>query len=148
MRHKNVQQEREQLKSREEAQSGEKKKQMLAKYVCWVWLLYPLISDKKRSIAIGAYARSTGCAWYGRSWENGPFAEMARAVPTEFERRVQLLSLGMTRWQVGNPLVFNPKLFDGDTDHKRMLLARFKGNDKIPLLVDKALQAGVASAPM
>ena len=124
---------------------SEDKKAMLAKTVAWVWALYPLISDKKRSIGIGAYARSTGCAVYGRAWETGPFKQLTRLRATGFERRVQLLSLGMARWQCGNPLVFDAGLLDGDAE--ALLLDRFKGVDALPRLVDAALQAGVAAPP-
>lgn len=118
---------------------------MLAKTVAWIWLLYPLISDKKRSVGVGAYARSTGCAWYGRAWESGPFPQLVKAVSTPFERRIQLLSLAMPRWQCGNPLVFDSTLADDDA--KELLLDRFKGQDALPRLVDLVLQAGVVAAP-
>ena len=58
---------------------------------------------------------------------------------------MQLLTLGMPKWQVGNPLVFNSNLLDDDAE--RLLSDRFKGVDALPKLVDEALQAGVASAP-
>jgi hypothetical protein len=124
---------------------SEAKKAMLAKTVAWTWLLYPLVSDKKRSVGIGAYARSTGCAVYGRAWESGPFKRLSLLQATGFERRIQLLSLGMARWQCGNPLVFDVGLLDGDAN--TLLLNRFKGMDALPSLVDAALQAGVAAAP-
>ena len=120
---------------------------MLARYIAWVWTLYPLISDKKRSIAIGAYARSTGCAWYARSWQHGTFQDLLLKPADEFERRIQLLSLAMPRWQVGNPFVFNPKLIDRNTEAALLVERRFKGTDGLPSLIDRALQAGVASAP-
>ena len=121
------------------------KKAMLAKTVAWVWLLYPLVSDKKRSVGIGAYARSTGSAWYARAFESGPFQALVQSVGTPFERRIQLLALGMPRWQVGNPLVFDASSVDDDV--RRLLLDRFKGEDALPRLVDAVLQAGVVSAP-
>ena len=107
--------------------------------------MHPLISDKKRSVGIGSYARSTGCATFARAWENGPFQALAGAQASDFERRVQLLSLGIGKWQVGNPLSFDPTLLDADASE--LLRLRFRGEDAISKLVDAALQAGVASAP-
>jgi len=121
------------------------KRQLLSRYVAWMWLLYPLIRDKKRSVGIGAYSRSTGCALYGRAWDSGVFKQLARSQPSGYERRVQLLSFAMTRWQVGCPLTFDPSLLDADGE--ALLEARFKGLDAIPSLVDAALQASVAAAP-
>jgi hypothetical protein len=124
---------------------SEAKKAMLAKTTAWIWGLYMLISDKKRTIAIGAYARSTGCAWYARAWQNGPFKQLVRTPASSYERRIQLLTLAMPRWQMGNPLVFNPGLLNAELEE--LLLRRFKGTDALPKLVDEALQAGVAGAP-
>ena len=124
---------------------SEVKRALLAKTVAWMWLLYPLISDKKRSIGIGAYTRSTGCAWYARAWENAKFKQLVRAPATAFERRMHLLTVAMPRWRCANPLVFRPELLDADAE--QLLLLRFKGEDRVPDLVDVALQAGVAAAP-
>lgn len=123
------------------------KREMLARTVVWVWCLHPLISNKKRSVGIGRYSQSTGCATFGRAWENGRFKTLAQTQASGFEQRIQLLSLGIGKWQVGNPLTFDPTLLL-DADTSEMLRLRFKGEDAIPQLVDAALQAGVAMAPL
>lgn len=124
---------------------SEAKRAMLAKTTAWCFALYPLISDRKRGIGVGSYARNVGVEWYARAWENGPFKQLVRAPATSFERRVQLLALAMPRWQVGNPLVFAPDLLDQDME--QMLLDRMRGTDGLSKLVDAALQAAVAAAP-
>jgi len=126
---------------------SEEKKAMLAKMAVWVWGLYPLISDKMRSTGIGTYESSTGCAWWGRAWETGPFKEQVDQEATPFERRIQLLTMGIQSWRVGNPLVFGDPSQLLDYKMRSLIKRRFKGEDKLPKLVDRALQAAVALAP-
>ena len=49
------------------------------------------------------------------------------------------------RWGLCNAYVFRPALLDDDVSD--LLLARFKGEDAMSLLVDRALGASVADAP-
>ena len=51
----------------------------------------------------------------------------------------------MPRWGLCNAFVFQPNLLDDDVSD--LLLARFKGEDAMSLLVDRTLGASVADAP-
>ena len=132
---------------------SDEKVAMLAKTLAWVWLLYPLISNKNQSLGIGTYGTSTGCWWYGSTWKNKDdepdLSQAARRAASDFERRMHLLTLGMARWRVCNPLVFDSKLLD--ENFERLLVQRFKvgeeNGDKMPKLVDAVLQASVSGAP-
>jgi hypothetical protein len=124
---------------------SEAKKRMLAKHAAWVWALYPLISDQKRSIGITSYDSSTGCAWWSRAWQSGTFQSQVDAPATDFEKRIHLLSLGIRSWRVANPMVFTPGYMIQDM--KDYIGSRFSGTDALPKLVDSALRRSVARAP-
>ena len=124
---------------------SETKKRMLAKHAAWVWALYPLISDQKRSIGITSYDNSTGCAWWSRAWQSGPFQSQIDAPASGFEKRIHLLTLGIRSWRVANPMVFNPGYMTQDV--KDYIGSRLSGMDALPKLVDSALRRSVARAP-
>ena len=128
------------------------KKAMLAKTVAWIWLLYPLISDRKSTVGIGAYSRSTGCSWYAAAWREqeagGVFKKMVSRRATAYERRVNILTSSMNRWRVQNPFVFNEGGEEVlDSDAVELLQKRFDGVDLLSKLVDEALQNSVTGAP-
>ena len=122
-----------------------KKKAMLAKHVCSIFTLFWGVTNKKRSVAVGTYARNVGVAWWARAWELGSFRQLATRRASSFERRIELLKAAMPRWGLCNAFVFRPELLDDDASD--LLLMRFKGEDAMSLLVDRALGANVADAP-
>ena len=63
------------------------------------------------------------------AWQNNKdnFVRLIRAKATPWERRIQLLCLGMD-WQVGNPLVLYPEVFDDNL--VTLLGLRFDGGDE------------------
>ena len=121
------------------------KKAMLAKMTYWVFGLFWGISNRKRGIGIGTYERNTGVETYFRAYNRGRFKELVRAPATAFERRINLLSLAMPRWQVGNPLVFQPQ--ESADFIEELVATRFRGGDGLSKLVDTVLGETVASAP-
>lgn len=128
------------------------KKSMLARSISFIWLLVPLISDKKRAISIEAFARATGCAWYSRSWEQGAMRRLVHTPPHKddsvqwtLERRITLLTLAINKWHFGNPMVFNHAILDDDME--MLLSRRFSGKSALAQVVDAALQAEVRRAP-
>jgi len=124
---------------------SEPKKRMLAKQVCWMFGILPLISDSQRRVGIGTFARSVGSQYYARAWRFGQLRPLATAPASAYERRIQLLCLAMPKWQFANPFTFRPSLLDDDV--AGLLQKRFLGDDSIPALVDEALQQSIQSAP-
>ena len=121
------------------------KKQMLARKVAAMSLLYPCLSHRKASKGVASLQRSSGVDLYGRAWDLGPFKQLVATAGTDFERRIELLSLGIVGWQVHNPLVFQPTLL---TDELKTLLGeRFKGTNPLLKVLDEALGNSVLFAP-
>jgi hypothetical protein len=122
------------------------KKAMLAKHVAWVFGLYALISNKKRTAGVTAYADgATGVAWWARSWQRGSLRDAMLLPASGFERQVHLLSAAMPRWGICNPVVFDTSHLDSDM--QSLLLDRLRGKCATAMLVDAALQAAVTEAP-
>ena len=90
-------------------------------------------------------ATSSGVATYARAWAQNPeFRRLVEAPPTAWERRIQLLCLGM-QWQVGNPLVLHTGVLDDAL--AALLGSRFRGDDPLLRLCDQALLDSVLRAP-
>ena len=103
------------------------------------------LSNKQTSKGSAPLATSSGVATYARAWAQNPdFRRLVVAAPTAWERRIQLLCLGM-QWQVGNPLVLHPGVVDDAL--AALLGSRFKGDDPLLRLCDKALLDSVLRAP-
>jgi hypothetical protein len=121
------------------------KKNALAKTICWVFGLYPLISNRKTTSGVQGYSNGgTGVSWYARSWEHGTLKSRAYAKATAFERRVNFLTASMPQWGVSNPLVFHTS---GLKDMENMILKRFRGQCSTARLVDACLLREVVGAP-
>ena len=76
--------------------------------------------------------------------QNPGFRQLVEAPPTAWERRIQLLCLGM-QWQVGNPLVLHTGVLDDAL--AALLGSRFRGDDPLLRLCDQALLDSVLRAP-
>jgi|SaaInlV_125m_DNA_1040241.scaffolds.fasta_scaffold05237_4 hypothetical protein len=123
-----------------------KKQAQLAKSTAFAFLAYLGLSDKKNSKSLVALSKSCGVGVYEYAWQNnkGNFVRLIRAKATQWERRIQLLCLGMD-WQVGNPLVLYPDAFDDNL--VTLLGLRFAGGDDLLKLCDEALTSSVLRAP-
>lgn len=123
-----------------------KKQAQLAKSTAFAFLAYLGLSDKKNSKSLVALSKSCGVGVYEYAWQNNrdSFVRLIRAKATSWERRIQLLCLGMD-WQVGNPLVLYPDVFDDNL--VTLLGLRFDGGDDLLKLCDEALTNSVLRAP-
>lgn len=123
------------------------KRARMAKITTSMFALYPLITDRKSAAGIGGFASGgSGVSWYARGWDYGPMQELVRRTATEFERRINLITLAVPRWAVGDPLTFNSARMDADL--KRVVERRMRGADGISHLVDGALRASVLAPPV
>jgi hypothetical protein len=123
------------------------KRARLSKITTSMFGLYPLITDRKSAAGIGGFADGgSGVSWYARAWNYGPVKELARRPATGFERRINLLTLAVPRWGVGDPLTFDTSRLD--TDLERVVERRMKGTDGVSRLVDEVLRASVMGAPI
>jgi hypothetical protein len=119
----------------------------MAKISTSMFALYPLISDRKSIAGIGGFASGgSGVSWYARAWEYGPMQELVRRTATDFERRVNLVTLAVPRWAVGDPLTLYPGRLDADLE--QLVVRRMKGTDGVSHLVDAALRASVLAPPV
>ena len=124
---------------------AEPKRAQLAKSTAFGFLAYLGLSNKQTSKGSAPLATSSGVATYARAWAQNPdFRRLVEAAPTAWERRIQLLCLGM-QWQVGNPLVLHPGVVDDAL--AALLGSRFKGDDPLLRLCDQALLDSVLRAP-
>ena len=121
------------------------KRAQLAKSTAFAFLAYLGLSNKQTSKGTAPLATSSGVATYAYAWVQNPgFRRLVEEAPTKWERRMQLLCLGMS-WQVGNPLVLHSGILkDKMAD---LLLSRFKGDDPLLKLCDQALLDSVLRAP-
>jgi hypothetical protein len=123
----------------------EPKRAQLAKSTAFGFLAYLGLSNKQTSKGSAPLAACSGVATYARAWVHNPgFRKLVEAPPTAWERRIQLLCLGM-QWQVGNPLVLYTGVFNDDL--VALLSSRFKGDDPLLQLCDQALLDSVLRAP-
>jgi hypothetical protein len=123
------------------------KRARLAKISTSMFGLYPLITDRKSAAGIGSFASGgSGVSWYARAWNYGPMKELVRRTATSFERRINLLTLAVPRWGVGDPLTFDTSRLD--TDLERVVVRRMQGTDGVSRLVDEILRASVLGAPV
>ena len=124
---------------------AEPKRAQLAKSTAFGFLAYLGLSNKQTSKGSAPLATSSGVATYARAWAQNPeFRRLVEAPPTAWERRIQLLCLGM-QWQVGNPLVLYTGVVNDDL--AALLSSRFKGDDPLLQLCDQALLDSVLRAP-
>jgi hypothetical protein len=126
---------------------SQQKKARMAKISTSMFALYPLISDRKSIAGIGGFASGgSGVSWYARAWEYGPMQELVRRTATDFERRINLVTLAVPRWAVGDPLTLYPGRLDADLE--QLVVRRMKGTDGVSRLVDAALRASVLAPPI
>ena len=123
----------------------EPKRAQLAKSTAFGFLAYLGLSNQQTSKGSAPLAASSGVATYARAWVQNPgFRQLVEAPPTAWERRIQLLCLGM-QWQVGNPLVLHAGVVNDDL--AALLSSRFRGDDPLLRLCDQALLDSVLRAP-
>ena len=123
----------------------EPKRAQLAKSTAFAFLAYLGLSNKQTSKGSATLATSCGVSIYSRAWVQNPgFRALVDAEPTGWERRIQLLCVGM-QWQVCNPLVLHRDVFDDDL--ATLLGRRFQGDDPLLQLCDRALSDSVLRAP-
>ena len=116
------------------------KQALLAKAVAYSFLSYPALSNKVTSKGVSAMHRGCGVETYARAWtENPGFRRLVLAPATPWERRIQLLNLGIKGWQVCNPFVlYDPKtVFTPEL--QELLGDRFRGDNPLLQLCDEAL---------
>ena len=91
--------------------------------------------------------RGCGVEVYALAWTHNPeFKRLIMAQATPWERRIQLLNLGIKGWQVGNPLVlYENTIFTQELQD--LLGFRFRGDNALLQLVDEALVDSVLLAP-
>jgi hypothetical protein len=124
----------------------EAKRAQLAKSTAFGFLTYLGLSNKQTSKGASSLATSTGVAVYARAWtNNGAFRRLINQAATPWERRMQLLCLGIQGWQVGNPLVLHSLAFDDEA--ARLFAERIGGSDPLLKLADAALRDSVLQAP-
>ena len=122
------------------------KQALLAKAVAYSFLSYPALSNKGTSKGTAALHRGCGVETYARAWTNNPaFKQLVGAPATPWERRIQLLNLGIKGWQACNPLVFASNMLTDDLVD--LLGARFRGDNPLLQLFDEALRDSVLLAP-
>lgn len=121
------------------------KRAQLAKSCAFSFVAYLGLSNKQTSKGSAPLAASTGVAAYARAWQqHGEFKRLVQMPPTAWERRIQLLCLGL-HWQVGNPFVTHDGVLTDDL--AALLGSRFRGDDPLYKLCDDAVRDSVLRAP-
>jgi hypothetical protein len=123
------------------------KRARMAKLSTSMFCLYPLITDRKSAAGIGGFGNGgSGVSWYARAWTYGPLKELARRQSTDFERRINLITLAVPRWGVGDPITFEASALDSDME--KVVERRMRGSDGLSRLVDEALRVSVLAPPV
>lgn len=125
---------------------SDQKRAQLARSTAFAFLAYLGLSNKQSSKGFAPLATSSGVDAYARAWKQNPgFRRLIAARPTEWERRMQLLCLGIGTWQICNPLTLYKDALDDDL--AAVLEKRFSGGDDLLKLCDQALVDSVLRAP-
>ena len=125
---------------------SKQKQALLAKAVAYSFLSYPALFNKGTSKGTAALHRGCGVETYARAWTNNQeFKQLVLAPATPWERRIQLLNLGIKGWQVCKPLVLASNILTDDLAD--LLGARFRGDNPLLHLFDEALRDSVLLAP-
>ena len=121
------------------------KKRLLARKVAYTTLSYLGISNKRTSKGNSSLQTSSGIGVYRLAWTTGSFPQLVGGPVDPWERRLELLTLAVEEWQIGNSLVLYPNLLDENL--KALLSERFNGSNALLKLCDEALRASVLAAP-
>ena len=121
------------------------KKRLLARKVAYTALSYLGISNKRTSKGNSSLQTSSGIGVYRLAWTTGSFPQLVGGPVDPWERRLELLTLAVEEWQIGNSLVLYPNLLDENL--KALLSERFNGSNALLKLCDEALRASVLAAP-